>query len=110
MGVKIDVSIRKILGKIQLDEKGSAQKRFVSRAKRYMDSFVPLDFGTLKNSAKETEASVEYVTPYAKRQYYENKGSKSDKRRGRYWDKRMLAEKGSEFLKETEADLKGRLK
>lgn len=110
MGVRIDISARKILGQLQLGEDGLAQKRFASRAKRYMDSFVPLDSGVLKNTAKETQTSVEYVAPYAKLQYHGNRGSKSDKRRGRYWDKRMMAEKGTEFLKETEADLKGRLK
>lgn len=56
-----------------------------------MDSYVPLKNGPLKNTAVERENSIEYIQPYARRQYYENKGNG---RRGKEWDKRAWADNG----------------
>ena len=84
---------------------GSAQKRFTNRVRRYCDPFVPLDSGTLKNSAREFTDRIEYITPYAKKQYYENKGTGQ---RGSYWNRRMMAAKGRALLDETAADIGGK--
>ena len=78
-----------ILAKRKLGKGGQAQRYMVSEVRRKTDPYVPFLNGPLKNTAVEHENSIEYVTPYARRQYYEHKG---DGLRGREWDKRMWAD------------------
>ena len=79
-----------ILAQRKLGKGGQAQRYMVSEVRRKTDPYVPLLNGPLKNTAVEHENSIEYVTPYARRQYYEHKG---DGLRGREWDKRMWADR-----------------
>ncbi len=59
------------------------------------DTYVPFLNGPLKNTAVETTYYIKYITPYAKKQYNENKGKGL---RGKYWDKRAWADRGHEVL------------
>lgn len=68
-----------------------------------MDSYVPFLKGPLKNTAIEHEDSVEYVQPYAQKQYYENKGKGN---RGKLWDQRCWADNGDAIV-ESVADFVG---
>ena len=63
-----------ILAKRKLGKGGQAQRYMVSEVRRKTDPYVPFLNGPLKNTAVEHENSIEYVTPYARRQYYEHKG------------------------------------
>jgi len=84
-------------------------------AARLIDSYVPLDTGTLKNSvqtaSKYDEGLLVYNTPYARKQYYlhaegsdlrtfmgnKERGQEADKYkglRGSYWGQRALADMG----------------
>jgi hypothetical protein len=87
--IKVDINPDKIMAKRGLSN-GDAQRALVHEVRRQMDPYVPLDTGTMKNTAQETEKSIIYDTPYARRQYYENRGRGL---RGRQWDKRMMADR-----------------
>lgn len=68
-----------------------------------MDPYVPHLSGTLEHSAIEHEDSVEYVQPYSRRQYYENRGNGYEGtslggKRGKEWDKRCWADHGDDIL------------
>ena len=72
--VKIEFSPSQILTTRGLQTNGSAQRFFTGELRRKMDPYVPFLNGPLKNTAIENEDSVQYITPYAQRQYHENKG------------------------------------
>ena len=92
-----------------------AQYAMAQEAARLIDSYVPLDTGTLKNSvqtaSKYDEGLLVYNTPYARKQYYlhaegsdlrtfmgnKERGQEADKYkglRGSYWGQRALADMG----------------
>lgn len=89
-------SNEKILAKRKLGSSKQAQKFFTHEVRRCCDPYVPFDTGMLKNTAIEQTKCVVYGQPYARRQYYENKGKGL---RGKQWDKRMWADKGTEIVK-----------
>lgn len=65
----------------------------------HCDPLVPVDSHTLRKSAKIASrigyGEVRYDTPYAKKQYYEHKGTHG---RGRLWFERMKAAHKDEIL------------
>ena len=67
-----------------------AQKFVDSQCLRYMDPLTPFDTGMLiKSGTLGTvigSGKIQYVAPYARRQYYENKGTGQ---RGKKWFERM---------------------
>lgn len=67
--VKIEFSPSQILTTRGLQTNGSAQRFFTGELRRKMDPYVPFLNGPLKNTAIENEDSVQYITPYAQRQY-----------------------------------------
>lgn len=71
-----------ILAKRKLGKGGQAQRYMVSEVRRKTDPYVPFLNGPLKNTAVEHENSIEYVTPYARRQYYEHKGDGLEEENG----------------------------
>lgn len=98
MGNKVRLKLdptQKILLKRGLNKNGAAQRFFSNELRRKMDPYVPMRSGVLKNTAVVHESSVEYVTPYARRQYYENKGTGM---RGKQWAKRCWAENGDQIV------------
>ena len=78
-----------------LDVDGRAQKFLSSEVRRLCDPYVPFDTGTLKNTAEVGQTYVDYITPYAHRQYYHHRGNGL---RGPHWEKRMMADKGSQLV------------
>lgn len=86
---------QRILAKRGLQKGGPVQRFFTHEMRRKMDPYVPFLTGALKNTAMEHEKSVEYVQPYAKKQYNENKGKGL---RGREWDRRCWADNGDSIL------------
>lgn len=104
VSVKLELnSITKILAQRGLQSNGPAQKKAASELKRMCDPYVPMNIGTLKNTAQVQRDGVLYVQPYASSQYYGNggfgrEGMKQGGLRGKQWDKRMMADHGKEYI------------
>lgn len=96
--IKMD-STQKILLKRYLDKDGKAQKFFTSEVARLCDPYVPRLTGNLKNNKKVAASYIHYISPYAQKQYNENRGGNNGALRGKQWDKRMWADRGDEIVK-----------
>lgn len=110
MGARIRMQIDpvdKILLKRSLGKNGKGQRFFTHEVRRLSDPYVPKRSGILKNTAVETETSITYNTPYARRQYYEHKGNGL---RGKLWDVRMWADRGKEIVRSVAAFCGGKAK
>ena len=95
IGIQLDPA-DKILLKRKMDPSGKGQKFFTHEVRRLSDAYVPMRSGVLKNTAVEYPKRIEYVQPYARRQYWENIGNAH--LRGKQWDKRMWADRGKEIV------------
>lgn len=62
--------LNEMLKKRGLEKNGRTQKLFTSECARYMDKYVPMRTGVLKNTRIIGENSVTYNTPYARMMYY----------------------------------------
>lgn len=82
-----------------LEVGGRVQKFIDSEVLRLTDPYVPKDSGKLKESGtihtKIGSGEVRYSTPYARRQYFENKGNGL---RGRQWFERSKADNKASIL------------
>ena len=110
MGTKIRLEIDptdKILLKRSLNKNGNGQRFFNHEVRRLSDPYVPFLTGTLKNTATEETSRIINNTPYARRQYYENKGNGL---RGSHWTERMWADRGKEIVQATAAYCGGKAK
>lgn len=88
----------KILLQRNLSKNGKGQRFFTHEVRRALDAYVPMRSGVLKNTAVESDSSITYDTPYARKQYYENHGNGL---RGKEWDKRMWPDRGPEIVRAT---------
>lgn len=88
----------RILLKRKLNKNGEGQRFFTHQVRTLSDPYVPFLNGPLKNTAQELVDRIEYIQPYARRQYYENNGTGL---RGKEWDKRMWADRGEEIVDAT---------
>lgn len=83
-----------------LQEQGEVQRYIDSEVLRLTDPYVPMDTGALKRSGtqhtKIGSGKVVYKTPYARRQYFKNKGNGL---RGKQWFHRMKADRKDEILR-----------
>jgi len=104
--LKIDPA-DKILLKRNLNRNGKGQQFFTHEVRRLSDPYVPFLSGTLKNTAQELTNRIEYVQPYARRQYYENRGNGL---RGSHWTERMWADRGKEIVQSVAAYCGGKTK
>lgn len=98
MKVRININmdpVQTILLRRNLNKNGNGQKFFTHEVRRNADPYVPMDTGALKNTATETANSITYIQPYARRQWYENKGKGL---RGKQWIPRMWADKGTQIV------------
>lgn len=116
MKVKVTSHIdpKKILEERGLGGDKRAVKFLASEVKRHCDKYVPMQQGTLKNTAQIVETSegigIYYGQPYAHYQYYgEVMAGRAPKHytgnpidyhggpvRGKEWDKRMMADEGGQ--------------
>lgn len=99
MSVRVRVHLDptdKIMLKRSLGKDGRAQQFFSSEVKRISDPYVPFMNGPLKNTAVARKRSVEYVQPYAKRNWNENRGKGI---RGKMWTNRAWADKGKQVVR-----------
>lgn len=109
--IKMDKT-QKILLKRHLNNNGEAQAKFSKECAKAMNNYVPFKTGRLKDmNVVVNKNNVTYEAPYAKRQYYTNKGNGRQGTaqgglRGKYWDKRTWADKGNIIVR-TIADFVG---
>lgn len=98
--VQIDPA-QKILLKRSLNKNGEAQRFFTSEVRRLSKPYVPHLTGILEVTAREYDNRIEYVQPYARKQYYTNPGFNRSKAplAGKHWDKRMWSDRGPEVVK-----------
>lgn len=95
----------KILLKRYLNKDGKAQEKFTKECAKWMNNYVPYDRGRLKDMMVEIQTSkVIYKAPYARKQYYTNKGNGKQGTalgglRGKYWAKRAWIDHGDEIVK-----------
>lgn len=95
----------KILLKRSLNKNGNGQKFLTHEIRRLSDPYVPFDKGPLKNTAVEAVNRIIYVQPYARKQWYEHKGTRTRRikgsstgKRGKQWCIRMWADRGKEIV------------
>lgn len=101
---------QKILIKRSLNKNGGAQKFFTSEMQRVMRPYVPVRSGDLRKSVIKGTC-IEYNTPYARRQFYENQGNgiegmNNGGRAGSQWSQRAWADNGDAVV-ESVADYVG---
>lgn len=101
-GVQMSLDWRANFGAEKTAALQKAQYVLAQEAAKRIDSYVPFDTGTLKNSvnlaSKYDEGLLVYNTPYARRQYYlHEQGTclhSETGLRGSYWGQRALADIG----------------
>lgn len=90
-----------ILVKRGLLQGGLVQQVIDSDVLKFCDPYVPFDTGMLKDSGISStvigSGTVIYDTPYARRQYYKNRGTGM---RGRLWFERMKADHKEDILRD----------
>ncbi len=101
MGVEVKFDdINVILAKRGLEAKGAVQKFIDSEVLRYCDPYIPFRSGILRKSGTLGTVIgtglVKWSTPYARRQYYENKGNG---KRGKLWFERMKVNHKNSIIK-----------
>ena len=127
LSVEIDFNSAEILRQRGLGGDNRAQKYLASEVKRLSDPYVPMHSGTLKNTAviAGNGSSLTYIQPYAHYQYTgkvmgpnyltedgEWRSGRAPKHytgaaleysgggmRGPQWDKRMMADKSEELVR-----------
>lgn len=110
MGFKIEMdSFQKMALKRNLQKDGQAQQFFTNEVARLSDDYIPMDTGMLKDNKFLGPDKIIYKSPYAKKQWYENKGA-SGGHRGKEWTNRMLADRGQEIVKSVADFVGGRSK
>ena len=106
--IKIQLDpVDKILLKRNLSKSGKAQRFFTHEVKRKCDPYVPMDRGTMKDTAVESVDKIINPQVYSRRQYYENKGNG---KRGKEWDKRMMADQGKDIVSSVAKFVGGKVK
>lgn len=101
-----DFDGKKIIDKYGMQEGGNTQLFLANTCFRRMHKYVPLQTGQLASHATVQPGSVTYEEEYAHKQYTTNKGKGI---RGKYWDKKMMANEKSLIVKEV-GDYAKRLK
>ncbi len=98
-----DFDGRKIISKYGMEKNGNLHLFLADSCFRRMHKYVPLDTGTLASHATVRPGSVTYEEKYAHRQYTTNKGKGI---RGKYWDKKMIANERDVLTREVENEAK----
>ena len=105
-----------ILLKRYLNKDGQAQEKFTKECAKWMNNYVPYKDGRLKDMMVEIKTSkVIYNAPYAKKQYYTNKGNGKQGesvggKRGKFWDRRAWSDHGNDIVKSIAQFVGGRAK
>ncbi|EDT74949.1 minor capsid protein [Clostridium butyricum] len=100
-----DAATMALRRKIQKD--GPTQQFMTNEVARLSDDYIPMRSGDLKNVKIISQHQIKYTQPYARRQYYENKGATGG-HRGKQWDRRMISDRGTELVRSVAAFCGGR--
>lgn len=96
ISIKLELnSLGQIERSLGIENNGKAQLFLANEAYRRMSKYVPFRTGKLRDTVNISPATIDYLVPYARRQYYENRGSGI---RGKYWDKKMLSAEGRQLV------------
>lgn len=100
-GVKINLRPKgELMAELGLDKGGRVQQYIDRAVMDFCEPYVPFDTGALKESPRTCsppgEGRVVYGVPYARRQYFENKGDGG--LRGARWFDRMKADRLGEIV------------
>lgn len=103
--VKLEFNPEQILSARGLNPNGKAQKYFTNQCINHMDKYIPYRRGGLKNTRIANIDNVVYEMPYARRQFYTNRGNGIDGinhggLRGPHWSNRMWNSEGDEILRD----------
>ena len=90
----------KIVSKYEMQQGGKTQLFLADTCFRRMQKYVPFETGALSTTATIKPGSVTYEQPYAHKQYTTNKGKGI---RGKYWDRKMIANEKELVAQEVEA-------
>lgn len=90
----------KIVSKYEMQQGGKTQLFLADTCFRRMQKYVPFETGALSTTATIKPGSVTYEQPYAHKQYTTNKGKGI---RGKYWDRKMVANEKELVTQEVEA-------
>jgi len=117
MATKVKIQMddtQKILLKRYLNKDGQAQIKFTRECAKWMNNYVPYDTGRLKDMDVEIATDkVIYHAPYARKQYYTNKGMGKQGcslggLRGKMWDRRAWSNHGNDIVKSVAQFVGGR--
>ena len=107
MILKLHKTKNQMLAERGVEKGGKVQKYIDTTVVRQCDPKVPLRTGTLKKAIGTVYGSgeVRYDTPYAKLNYYSNRGTgvqgtEKGGQRGKQWFERMKADDGGEILRQ----------
>lgn len=84
-----------IIKKRGLENFGDVHQKLNNTLLAYCEPYIPKKTGALILSGKSNLGYLSWSAPYAKKQYYENKGSTL---RGRLWFARMWASRKDEIM------------
>ncbi len=108
--IRVSVELKptaQIVGERGLDKGGRVQRYIDETVIDFCEPYVPFDTGALKESPRTCsppgEGRVVYGVPYARRQYYENKGDGG--LRGARWFDRMKADRLDEIVEGARKEL-----
>lgn len=90
-------SARQIIAARGLESGGRVEEYVAEQVLALSGPYVPRDTGRLERSGAVRGSAVVWDTPYARRQYYENKGSGG--LRGARWAERMWLDRGREIVR-----------
>ena len=106
MKLRLELKAEDIKSKRGLQDKGKVQAFLDNEVIRLTEPYVPFQSGILKNTPllSSSLGEVVYNTPYARRQYYENRGNGTDGTsnggiRGKLWFERMKADRRDDIIK-----------
>ena len=110
MGFKLRFDdITQIEMRRKLGKDGEAQKFFTSEVARISDDYVPMRSGDLKNIKTVSQHQIRYTQPYARRQWYENKGATGG-HRGKEWCNRAVIDHKDELFQSVAKFVGGKVK
>ena len=98
-----DFNKGRIIDKFGLNKNGDADLFLANNCFRRMQKYVPFDTGALSTTATIKPGSVTYEQPYARKQYYGNKGKGI---RGKFWDRKMVSAEKRLLTREVENFIK----
>ena len=114
MPVKMQPTSR-IKARLGIESNGRVQKYFTKRCADYMDKYVPMDEGDLRNQIDIQSDRIIYESPYARYQYYGVREDGTHKVKnyttpgtGTYWDKRMWSAEGQDIVDEVQKYIGGK--